>query len=185
MRPDDLTAQLGGDGFGLICARLHDRAEAIAIAERLIESLGGPVTLPASSIRSADMAILAGAPVVDLPPEDGPIDVNVQVSIGIAFGPESGTDHEHLVELADAAMDQAKRAGSGCWCLAVADPPDRTTPDLTVSRFLAAGPIRRSVPKPTRCSCPCGWTAWPPLAGRPSARATRGLRTATGRRWRP
>ncbi len=127
LRPDDLTARLGGDEFGVICARLHDQAEAIAIAERLIESLGRPVTLPASSIRSADMAILAGAPVVDLPPEDGPIDVNMQVSIGIAFGPESGTDHEHLVELADAAMYQAKRAGSGCWCLADADPPVEPT----------------------------------------------------------
>jgi GGDEF domain-containing protein len=127
LRPGDLTARLGGDEFGVICARLCDQAEAIAIAERLIESLGQPVTLPISSIRSADLAILAGAPVVDLPPKDGPIAVNVQVSIGIAFGPESGTDHEHLVELADAATYQAKRAGGGCWCLADAERPAPAT----------------------------------------------------------
>ena len=49
------------------------------------------------------------------------------MSIGIAFGPESGTDHEHLVELADATMYQAKRTGSGCWCLAEANPPAEPT----------------------------------------------------------
>ena len=132
LRPDDLTARLGGDEFGVICARLHGQDEAIAIAERLIESLGRPVQLPADSIRSPEMAALAGAPVLDPRPAGEPVDVRVQVSIGIAFGPESASDHEQLVELADAAMYQAKRAGSGCWCLSSGPAPE---PPAEPTRF--------------------------------------------------
>ena len=129
LRPDDLTARLGGDEFGVICARLHDQGEAAAIAERLIASLAGPISLPADSIRSPELSALAGAPLVPRPAGDEAVDVRVQVSIGIAFGPESA-DHEQLVELADAAMYQAKRAGSGCWCLSRgpgADPASEPT----------------------------------------------------------
>jgi GGDEF domain-containing protein len=123
LRPDDLTARLGGDEFGVICARLHDQGEATAIAERLIASLARPISLPADSIRSPELAALAGAPITDIPASDQPIDVCVQVSIGIAYGHDAGTDHERLVELADAAMYQAKRGGSGTWCISRSEPP--------------------------------------------------------------
>jgi len=118
LRPDDLTARLGGDEFGVICCHLHEPEEAITIAERLIESLAEPIALPPDAIRSPEMAALAGVPVIDLDEDDDTlIEVNVGATIGIAFGAEVGTDHERLVELADAAMYQGKRAGRGVWRL--------------------------------------------------------------------
>ncbi|MGZ4682077.1 MAG: diguanylate cyclase domain-containing protein [Acidimicrobiales bacterium] len=118
LRPDDLTARLGGDEFGVICCHLHAPEEAITIAERLVESLAEPIALPHDVIRSPEMAALAGAPVVDdLDDDDALIEVVIGVTIGIAFGSEVGTDHERLVELADAAMYQGKRAGRGVWRL--------------------------------------------------------------------
>jgi diguanylate cyclase (GGDEF)-like protein len=126
LRPDDLTGRLGGDEFGVICSRLHDPAEAIAIAERLIAAIGQPIGLTAGSIRSPEMAIVAGAPIIE-PEDDHILEVTVGASIGIAFGPEAGTDHERLVELADAAMYQAKRAGRGTWRLST---PLTDVPDL-------------------------------------------------------
>ncbi len=118
LRPDDLTARLGGDEFGVICSHLHSPEEAITIAERLIESLAAPIALPPDVIRSPEMAALAGIPVVELDEaDDALIEVTVGATIGIAFGAEVGTDHERLVELADAAMYQGKRAGRGVWRL--------------------------------------------------------------------
>ena len=58
---------------------------------------------------------LAGAPVIDITDRAQPVMVSVGVSIGIAFGHQSGTDDERLVELADAAMYQAKASGRGTW----------------------------------------------------------------------
>ena len=115
LRPRDLTARLGGDEFGVLCSQLRDEAEAIAIAERLIAAVGKPLTLPSDTIRSPEMAAIAGAPVIDIADRNEPVVVSVSVSVGIAFGHQSGTDDERLVELADAAMYQAKASGRGSW----------------------------------------------------------------------
>ena len=61
------------------------------------------------------MAALAGAPVIDITDRVQPVLVAVGVSIGIAFGHQSGADDERLLELADAAMYQAKASGRGTW----------------------------------------------------------------------
>ena len=115
LRPRDLTARLGGDEFGVLCSQLRDEAEAIAIAERLIAAVGEPLTLPGDTIRSPELAAIAGAPVIDITDRNEPVVVSVSVSVGIAFGHQSGTDDERLVELADAAMYQAKATGRGTW----------------------------------------------------------------------
>ncbi len=115
LRPRDLTARLGGDEFGVLCSHLRDEAEAVAIAERLIQAVEQPLLLPVDSIRSPELAALAGAPVIDITDRVQPVMVSVSVSIGIAFGHQSGTDDERLVELADAAMYQAKASGRGTW----------------------------------------------------------------------
>jgi diguanylate cyclase (GGDEF)-like protein/PAS domain S-box-containing protein len=115
LRPRDLTARLGGDEFGVLCTQLRDEAEAIAIAERLIAAVGEPLTLPNETIRSPELAAIAGVPVIDINEHDQPVIVAVSVSVGIAFGHQSGADDERLVELADAAMYQAKASGRGSW----------------------------------------------------------------------
>ncbi len=115
LRPRDLTARLGGDEFGVLCSQLRDEAEAVAIAERLIHAVEQPLLLPLDSIRSPELAALAGAPVIDITDRVQPVMVTVGVSIGIAFGHQSGSDDERLVELADAAMYQAKASGRGTW----------------------------------------------------------------------
>jgi diguanylate cyclase (GGDEF)-like protein/PAS domain S-box-containing protein len=115
LRPRDLTARLGGDEFGVLCTQLRDEAEAIAIAERLIAAVGEPLTLPGDTIRSPELAAIAGAPVIDITERNETEVVSVTVSVGIAFGHQSGTDDERLVELADAAMYQAKASGRGSW----------------------------------------------------------------------
>ncbi len=115
LRPRDLTARLGGDEFGILCSQLRDEAEAVAIAERLIVAVEQPLLLPVDTIRTPELAALAGAPVIDITDRVQPVMVSVGVSIGIAFGHQSGSDDERLVELADAAMYQAKASGRGTW----------------------------------------------------------------------
>jgi diguanylate cyclase (GGDEF)-like protein len=115
LRPRDLTARLGGDEFGVLCTQLRDEAEAIAIAERLIAAVAEPMVLPDETIRSPELAAMAGTPIIDVTGRDEPVVVSVTVSVGIAFGHQSGTDDERLVELADAAMYQAKASGHGSW----------------------------------------------------------------------
>jgi len=122
LRPRDLTARLGGDEFGVLCSQLRDEAEAIAIAERLIVAVAEPLVLPGDTIRSPALAAIAGTPVIDITDHADAVVVAVSVSIGIAFGHQSGTDDERLVELADAAMYQAKASGRGSWHRSVSSP---------------------------------------------------------------
>jgi diguanylate cyclase (GGDEF)-like protein/PAS domain S-box-containing protein len=117
LRPRDLTARLGGDEFGVLCAQLRDEAEAVVIAERLITAVADPIALPYDVIRSPHLASLVGSPIAERDerePEE-PVTVSLSVSIGIAYGHQSGRDDERLVELADAAMYRAKAAGRGTW----------------------------------------------------------------------
>ena len=115
LRPGDLVARLGGDEFGVICPRLTDPHEAEQIAERLIAAVGQPVSLPPGTLRSPELSALAGTPAApggDRAPS--PV-VEIGASIGIAFSDEAGADPERLLELADAAMYNAKRRGRGTW----------------------------------------------------------------------
>jgi diguanylate cyclase (GGDEF)-like protein len=84
-RPDDVVARLGGDEFVLLC-RGAGVEEATAIAERLLASVGGPVTAP-------------GRPTV-----------TVTGSVGIAAIDPDRSAAENL-DRADAAMYRAKDAG--------------------------------------------------------------------------
>jgi diguanylate cyclase (GGDEF)-like protein/PAS domain S-box-containing protein len=115
LRPRDLTARLGGDEFGVLCAQLRDEAEAEAIADRLIKAVAEPIELPDEVIRSPHLASLVGSPVVEREDPDAPVMATISVSVGIAYGHQSGGDDERLVELADAAMYRAKATGRGTW----------------------------------------------------------------------
>jgi diguanylate cyclase (GGDEF)-like protein/PAS domain S-box-containing protein len=97
IRPGDTLARLGGDEFALVCRDLGTPQEAVAIAERVLGSLSGPVE-------------------VDVAELDGPIEVGA--SVGIATVPGHALRSDELLEAADAALYEAKREGRGSWHLA-------------------------------------------------------------------
>ncbi len=91
MQPGDVLGRLGGDEFVLI---LPDReaSEATLVASGITESLVAPFRI---STRHVPMS----------------------ASMGISIYPDNATDIDTLIQQADAAMYQAKRAGRSTWRL--------------------------------------------------------------------
>ena len=89
-RPEDTVARVGGDEFLLMTVRPGHEAVAAAIAQRVLEALNEPLTLPNDVI------------------------VNLSASIGIVMYPEHG-HHAKMIANADAAMYAAKRAGGSTY----------------------------------------------------------------------
>jgi diguanylate cyclase (GGDEF)-like protein len=77
------VARLGGDEFGVVSEHMLDAASAIAVAERVRETIAEPTEV-------------AG------------VSVEMQASVGIALAPEHGRDVEELLRRADVAMYEAK-----------------------------------------------------------------------------
>jgi diguanylate cyclase len=89
-RPEDTVARVGGDEFLLMTLRPGHEAVAAAIAQRVLEALNEPLTLPNDVV------------------------VNLSASIGIVMYPEHG-HHAKMIANADAAMYAAKRAGGSTY----------------------------------------------------------------------
>ena len=89
-RPEDTVARVGGDEFLLMTLRPGHEAVAAAIAQRVLEALNEPLTLPNDVV------------------------VNLSGSIGIVMYPEHG-HHAKMIANADAAMYAAKRAGGSTY----------------------------------------------------------------------
>jgi diguanylate cyclase (GGDEF)-like protein len=87
--PDShVVARLGGDEFAVLVPALPDRDTAVAVGRLVRTTLGRP--LP---IEQLELAVTG--------------------SVGIALGPDHGTDPELLLQRADVAMYQAKEGHSG------------------------------------------------------------------------
>jgi diguanylate cyclase (GGDEF)-like protein len=87
----DVVGRIGGDEFAVLQMIKDDpRAEATALAHRLIEAIGTPYELE-------------GHPVV------------IGISIGIAVAPTDGTDSGALLKNADLALYRAKSDGRNCF----------------------------------------------------------------------
>jgi diguanylate cyclase (GGDEF)-like protein len=82
----DTVARVGGDEFVLVLAPTAERPDAVAVAQRIIESLQSPITV-------------TGVP------------LHVSTSVGIAFYPQDATAPDKLLAHADAAMYCAKQRG--------------------------------------------------------------------------
>ncbi|MBJ7339233.1 EAL domain-containing protein [Mycolicibacterium sp.] len=83
VRETDVVARLGGDEFVVLCPELPDRAQAIALAERMRDALSAPYAI------------------------DGK-EAFVGASIGITFADESTVSGAELMREADVAMYRAK-----------------------------------------------------------------------------
>ncbi len=87
-RASDVVTRLGGDEFAVLLPSPHDLDECIAVAQRLLEGLQGPMHI-------------AGA------------DIDVRASVGIAIAPVGGDGVDGLLSRADVAMYHAKETGTG------------------------------------------------------------------------
>ncbi len=90
LRAGDTAARFGGDEFVVLIEDVPDAADAIAVAEAIIEALGAPF-------------MLAGTEVV------------VHASVGIVLHRSGETSAGELHRSADAAMYAAKRGGGAGW----------------------------------------------------------------------
>ncbi|MDQ1615154.1 MAG: hypothetical protein QOJ60_1093, partial [Actinomycetota bacterium] len=89
LRPTDVVARLGGDEFAVLLTHLPDAASAEIISRQLLTKL-----------RAGSYSVHG-------------IELAVDASIGIALLPEHGRDTDLLLQRADVAMYQAKRANGG------------------------------------------------------------------------
>jgi diguanylate cyclase (GGDEF)-like protein len=88
VEPLDTVARLGGDMFTILFPTVDGPQAAGAVAERVLAELRKPVQL-------------------------GGQELFMTASLGIAFYPEDGTTHEHLLRNADSAMHRAKEVTPG------------------------------------------------------------------------
>ena len=86
VRPDDTVARFGGDEFVILCEELDHEREAVAIAERIAETLALPFHL-------------------------GDRGVVLTASIGLAFASSATETADSLLRAADCAMYRAKDLG--------------------------------------------------------------------------
>jgi diguanylate cyclase (GGDEF)-like protein len=91
LRPEDVVARLGGDEFAVL-VRLEREAQAVALAERLMEALKRPFKVAGTELITS-------------------------ASIGITFSKFGYTAPEHVLRDADTAMYKAKGAGKARYAL--------------------------------------------------------------------
>jgi diguanylate cyclase (GGDEF)-like protein len=89
LREQDLVARLGGDEFAVLLIDLHSDADALLIADDILERMEPPIALPDGSR------------------------IVTSLTIGIALYPEHASTPESLMHSADIAMYHAKRQARG------------------------------------------------------------------------
>ncbi|WP_197495972.1 diguanylate cyclase domain-containing protein [Acidihalobacter yilgarnensis] len=85
LRAEDTVGRQGGDEFIVLLAKLRTPADAVRVAEKILEGLSMPFAIMGHDLR-------------------------IGASIGIAVYPGDGEDFETLIRHSDAAMYQAKKS---------------------------------------------------------------------------
>jgi diguanylate cyclase (GGDEF)-like protein/PAS domain S-box-containing protein len=88
VRPTDAVARLGGDEFALALAGVRSKADAVRVAQKIVEMAQQPIRV-------------------------GELQLNIGASAGVAFGTRSMGGWKELVARADAMAYRAKREGRG------------------------------------------------------------------------
>lgn len=86
VRANDVVARRSGDEFTMACAHLRSRADAVALAEKILHLGDRPFIADGQSVQ-------------------------ISISLGIAIFPEDGADMETLLRRADAALYHIKNSG--------------------------------------------------------------------------
>jgi two-component system cell cycle response regulator len=103
IREIDFSARYGGDEFALVLP-YADQEETFQVAERLRKAI---------EVKSCD--------------REGSISqVNLSVSMGIAFFPQQGTTPADLIRNADLALYEAKKEGKNRYCIYKGEPSPPT-----------------------------------------------------------
>lgn len=90
VRDEDTVARLSGDEFVILLPNITIAEQVVTVAQRVLESLGRPITV------AEERMLLAG-------------------SIGIAVYPEDGSTAQEVLASADAAMYRAKDTPGNTW----------------------------------------------------------------------
>lgn len=93
VRTTDIVVRLGGDEFAIITPNIKRPQDAKHLADKLLEQISAPIQI-------------------------APYTLHLSSSIGIALSAQHGENLEKLVDLADAAMYQAKQNKQDKICLA-------------------------------------------------------------------
>ncbi len=91
-RVDDTVSRHGGDEFLYLLLELNSKADAAAVARKIVTELGQPCKLNSKGVQ---------------------LSLRVGCSIGIALFPGDGATSDELVKSADRAMYRAKREQTG------------------------------------------------------------------------
>ncbi len=92
LREEDTLARLGGDEFVILLHQIEDRAAAETVAAKVISSMERPLSVEGH-------------------------DLFLDLSLGIAFYPEDGSDCDTLLRHADIALYRAKERPGSAFCL--------------------------------------------------------------------
>jgi diguanylate cyclase (GGDEF)-like protein/PAS domain S-box-containing protein len=91
LRDQDTAGRIGGDEFIVVVGRLHEPADAAALADRILTSVAQPININGVRLISTG-------------------------SIGVAISaPDAPSTPDELLTLADQALYQAKRTGRNRW----------------------------------------------------------------------
>jgi diguanylate cyclase (GGDEF)-like protein/PAS domain S-box-containing protein len=111
LREHDTVARIGGDEFTLLFPELPGAAEAVRMAQKVLEAVAQPFAL-------------------------GGQDLFITTSIGISLYPADGADAETLLKNADGAMYRAKELGRNNYQLCAPETSRRGLERLTLERHL-------------------------------------------------
>ena len=113
MRESDTVARLGGDEFAILAEGIKRREEITRLAEKVIACLEEPFIVDGRTL-------------------------HISTSIGITFCPMDDHNPDGLLQGADAAMYEAKRAGKGQFRYFTAEMTEQATEYLNLETHLRA-----------------------------------------------